>query len=228
MIKNQSTVSRESMCRKAFYKYFTLPFPIKQYVILQITHAKTRLTGELEEKSSKFLHRQIFLWNIFSHLRSEKRCSGWCTVAPGCDYYLLLQVWVQYVSLVFPYLCSCRNRRCLSAWWMPLFEAQVRRHSWWDRPTVHHSPASTMLLPSAPPSILTFPFLLYMTNGIHKKHGLRHLATFPQLQAFVHSFIWLLLFSFSASFSTTFNHPSLMEPWWWMNIWWVYFQAVSL
>lgn len=74
-----------------------------------------------------------------------------------------LWVWAQHVSSVFLCLCICVKHCRLPAWWMPLFVAQVRRHPWWDGPTVHHfpslylSPTSPPLLPCAPQSILPLP-----------------------------------------------------------------------
>lgn len=55
-----------------------------------------------------------------------------------------LRVWAWCVCGVFQHLCICVKHLCLPVWWMPLFVAQVRRHPWWDRPTVHHSCLSSV------------------------------------------------------------------------------------
>lgn len=47
----------------------------------------------------------------------------------------------RHACATFLHLCICVMHRGLPVWWITLFATQVRRHPWWDRPTVHHSPA---------------------------------------------------------------------------------------
>lgn len=105
-------------------------------------------------------------------LLAEMATPFW-SVSPACGRSVVMSVQL------------CVKHCCLPRWWMHLFVAQVRRHPWWDRPTVHHSPAPTFSSPPLlrcysppPPFILPFPFQLYMTNGLHMKCALRYLAIF--------------------------------------------------
>lgn len=68
-------------------------------------------------------------------------------VAHGWDHCALCS----HAGLTLTVCCCVCVRPCrLAAWWIPLFVAQVRRHPWWDRPTVHHSPASASPLLLSP------------------------------------------------------------------------------
>lgn len=118
-------------------------------------YQKTHWLMKMWMKSSTFRH-------LLSTLEGIIEFSGWCRVAPGCDHCALLRVWAQ-VSGVFLRLCSFVKHCRLPVWWMLLFVAQVRRHPWWDRPTVHHSPASTLF----PPLLRGYPLHLHPFSPFH-------------------------------------------------------------
>lgn len=124
-------------------------------------------------------------------LLAEMATPFW-SVSPACGRCVVMSVQL------------CVKHCCLPRWWMHLFVAQVRRHPWWDRPTVHHSPAPTFSSPPLlrcysppPPFILPFPFQLYMTNGLHMKCALRYLAIFFPPPATSLSSPYQLIASFS-------------------------------
>lgn len=135
----------------------------------------------------------------------------------------LYPLWVRapHVSSVFLCLCVCVKHRRLPAWWMPLFVAQVRRHPWWDRPTVHHSLASTSL----PPLLRRSPAHLHPFSPSHcgctwqmayTRKGSPISSQFSSTTGISSPFH--LIVSFATSIFAPLSHPSLTEGWWLMNV----------
>lgn len=75
-------------------------------------------------------------------------------------------VWVRHARRVFPRPRGCVKRRRLPAWWMSLFVAQVRRHPWWDRPTVHHSPPTNPTASAASPCAATLCTSIHSPSSV--------------------------------------------------------------
>lgn len=148
-----------------------------------LSHVVTSCFG----KKSLFFVRYFALLLFF--LQANIIFSMRCPVAP-------LAVITAYPH-VFASVSLTRDQLCFSiaqsaAWWMRLSVAQVRRHPWWDGPTVHYSTASSVLLPFR--ASLCFPLCCHtwqMANG--KK-------TFPNILRFF-------------SFPLARTAPSLFRRW---------------
>lgn len=99
-------------------------------------------------------------------------------------------------------------------WWMRLSVAQVRRHPWWDGLTVHHSVASSALLPFC--TSFRSPLCCHTWQMANARN------TFPNILPFFPlSEDWSVTVSKVITFLPLLcypQHPSLIEPWQLMNL----------
>lgn len=122
---------------------------------------------------------------------------------------------------VFASVSPTRDQLCFSiaqstAWWMRLSVAQVRRHPWWDGPTVHYSMASSVLLPFR--ASLCFPLCCHtwqMANVKKTFPNILRFFLFPQRGPLRHCFEGD---SFFLPFLCHPQHPSFTEPWQLVNL----------
>lgn len=136
-----------------------------------------------------------------------------CPVAPRLWSLspLFLQVRVQHGTTVFS---IAQSAGVPPTWWMRLSVAQVRRHPWWEGLTVHHSVASSALLPFC--TSVRSPLCCHTWQMANARN------TFPNILPFFPlSEDWSVTVSKVITFLPLLcypQHPSLIEPWQLMNL----------
>lgn len=167
--------------------------------------------------TSCFGKKVCYLWDILCFCCFSCKLISFfsmcCPVAP-------LAVITAYPH-VFASVSPTRDQLCFSiaqsaAWWMRLSVVQVRRHPWWDGPTVHYSTASSVLLPFR--ASLCFPLCCHtwqMANVKKSFPNILRFFLFPQRGPLRHCFEGD---SFFLPFLCHPQHPSLIEPWQLVNL----------